>query len=191
MKKWISIAVMAVLLIFPNAVMAHTHMTSSLPEEGSTVTEPLKTIEMTFDTKIEPLSSMKLVKDGSEVPVEVTAEGEKLIGTPQRELENGAYTAEWKIIGEDGHEMEGTLAFNVQQEAAEEAPQSDEETPQTEEKPEDSGKSEGEAAEEQPADEQTGNAEASEGNSPVMTIALAVIGVLAVIFIISLMRKKR
>lgn len=184
MKKWISIAAMAVLLIFPNAVMAHTHMTSSLPEDGSTVTEPLKTIELTFDTKIESLSSMKLVKDGSEVPVEVKAEGEKLIGTPQGELENGAYTAEWKIIGEDGHEMEGTLAFNVQQEAAEEAPQ-------TEEEPEDSGKSEGEAQEEQPADEQTGSAEASEEGSPVMTIALAAIGVLAVIFIISLMRKKR
>ncbi|MEK3805874.1 copper resistance CopC family protein [Bacillus sp. FSL H8-0547] len=183
MKKWISIAAMAVLLIFPNAVMAHTHMTSSLPEKGSTVTEPLKTIELTFDTKIEPLSSMKLVKDGSEVPVEVKAEGEKLIGTPQSELENGAYTAEWKIIGEDGHEMEGTLAFNVQQEAAEEAPQ-------TEEEPEDSGKSEV-AQEEQPADEQTGSAEASEEGSPVMTIALAAIGVLAVIFIISLMRKKR
>ncbi|MGP1909817.1 copper resistance protein CopC [Metabacillus sp. JX24] len=190
MKKWISIAAMAVLLIFPNAVMAHTHMTSSLPEDGSTVTEPLKTIELTFDTKIEPLSSMKLVKDGSEVPVEVKAEGEKLIGTPQGELENGAYTAEWKIIGEDGHEMEGTLAFNVQQEAAEEAPQTDEEAPQTEE-PGDSGESEEEAAKEQPADEQTGNAEASEEGSPVMTIALAAIGVLAVIFIISLMRKKR
>ncbi|MGD6792688.1 copper resistance CopC family protein [Metabacillus indicus] len=183
MKKWISIAAMAVLLIFPNAVMAHTHMTSSLPEEGSTVTEPLKTIELTFDTKIEPLSSMKLVKDGSEVPVEVKAEGEKLVGTPQNELENGAYTAEWKIIGEDGHEMEGTLSFNVQQEA--------EEAPQTEEEPEDSGKSEEEAAKEQPADEQTGSAEASEEGSPVMTIALAAIGVLAVIFIISLMRKKR
>lgn len=190
MKKWISIAVMAVLLIFPNAVMAHTHMTSSLPEEGSTVTEPLKTIELTFDTQIEPLSSMKLVKDGSEVPVEVKAEGEKLVGTPQNELENGAYTAEWKIIGEDGHEMEGTLSFNVQQEA-EEAPQTDEEAPQTEEEPEDSGKSEGEAAKEQPADEQTGSAEASEENSSVMPIALAAIGVLAVIFIISLMRKKR
>jgi hypothetical protein len=187
MKKWITIAAMAVLLIFPSAVMAHTHMTSSLPEEGSTVTEPLKTIELTFDTKIESLSSMKLVKDGSEVPVEVKAEGEKLVGTPQSELENGAYTAEWKIIGEDGHEMEGTLAFNVQQEAAEEAPQ----TPQTEEQPEDSGKSEEKASEEQPADEETGSAEASEGNSPIMTIALAAIGVLAVIFIISLMRKKR
>ncbi|USK34596.1 copper resistance protein CopC [Bacillus sp. F19] len=187
MKKMLSLLGMLVLLILPNTAFAHTHMTSSTPEEGSTVTEPMKEIELTFDTAIESLSTISLTRDGAEVPLDVKAEGETLKGITSSELENGSYTADWKIIGEDGHEMEGTLAFTVQQEVKEEEPQSSKEDESAVNK--DNQKADNEKAAK--TDEETENAESEQAkNSPVMTIILVAIGVIAVIGIVFLMKKK-
>lgn len=188
MKKILSLFGMLVLLILPNAAFAHTHMTSSNPEEGSTVTEPVKEIELTFDTPVESLSTMTLTKDGADVPLAVKAEGETLKGISSSELENGSYTADWKIIGEDGHEMEGTLAFSVQQEVKEEEPQ-----PSTEDDESAVNEDDQNAENEKTAqtDEQAENTESEQSeNSPVMTIILVAIGVIAVISIVLLMKKK-
>ncbi|TDL80821.1 copper resistance CopC family protein [Peribacillus frigoritolerans] len=187
MKKILSLFGMLVLLILPNTAFAHTHMTSSNPEEGSTVTEPVKEIELTFDTPIESLSTMTLTRDGADVPLEVKAEGETLKGISSSELENGSYTADWKIIGEDGHEMEGTLAFTVQQEVKEEEPQpsTDDETAMNED---DQNAENDKTAQ---TDQQAENAESERSeNSPVMTVILVAIGVIAVIGIVLLMKKK-
>jgi methionine-rich copper-binding protein CopC len=189
MKKILSLLGMLVLLILPNTAFAHTHMTSSTPEEGSTVTEPMKEIELTFDTAIESLSTITLTKDGAEVPLEVKAEGETLKGISSSEFENGSYTADWKIIGEDGHEMEGTLAFTVQQEVKEEEPRPSKEDESAVNEAEDNQKADNEKAAQ--TDEQTESAETEQAeNSPVMTIILVAIGVIAVISIVFLMKKK-
>jgi copper resistance protein C len=189
MKKILSLLGMLVLVILPNTVFAHTHMTSSTPEEGSTITEPMKEIELTFDTAIESLSTITLTKDGAEVPLEVKAEGETLKGISSSELENGSYTADWKIIGEDGHEMEGTLAFTVKQEVKEDEPQSSKEDESAVNEADDNQKAESEKAAQ--TDEQTENAESEQDEkSPVMTIILVAIGVIAVIGIVFLMKKK-
>lgn len=191
MKKILSLLGMLVLVILPNTVFAHTHMTSSTPEEGSTITEPMKEIELTFDTAIESLSTITLTKDGAEVPLEVKAEGETLKGISSSELENGSYTADWKIIGEDGHEMEGTLAFTVQQEVKEEEPQSskEDESAVNEAEDKDNQKADNEKAAQTEEQTESAGSEQAE-NSPVMTIILVAIGVIAVIGIVFLMKKK-
>ncbi|MGG4490208.1 copper resistance protein CopC [Metabacillus idriensis] len=187
MKKILSLFGLFVLLILPNTVFAHTHMTSSNPVEGSTVTEPVKEIELTFDTPVESLSTMTLTRDGADVPLEVKAEGETLKGISSSELENGTYTADWKIIGEDGHEMEGTLAFTVQQEVKEEEPQPSDENESAVN--DDDQNTENEKAAQTDEQAQAEESEQSE-NSPVMTIILVAIGVIAVIGIFFLMKKK-
>lgn len=191
MKKITFMIGMLVLLIVPNAAFAHTHMTSSNPEEGSTVEKPIKEVVLTFDTKIESLSTITLKKDGSEIPLEVAAEGDTLKGTASNDLENGAYTADWKIVGEDGHEMEGTLSFKVQQEVEEEEPQTTNENEAAENNDSNDQSASEEDKKTEQTDEQSESTETEKSNNnSAMTITLVAIGVLAAAGIVFLMKKK-
>jgi copper resistance protein C len=98
-------------------VFSHTHLTGSNPAEGQVVVDELNEITLTYDGNIEKLSSMKVLKDGSEMPaVQVQIEAHKMVGILQEQLENGAYTIQWNIAGEDGHPITGESHFTVQRE---------------------------------------------------------------------------
>ena len=112
MKKilWMTIACV---LLLSNQALAHTGLESSTPAQGSTVTEKLSEITLTFLTKIEETSSFTLT-DSSEESVEVediTVSENVLTGNVKDSLENGAYQITWKIIGADGHPIEGVIDF--------------------------------------------------------------------------------
>ena len=112
MKKilWMTIACV---LLFSNQALAHTGLESSTPAQGSTVTEKLKEITLTFLTKIEATSSFTLINSSQEeVDVEgITVNNDILTGNVTENLENGAYQINWKIIGADGHPIEGVIDF--------------------------------------------------------------------------------
>lgn len=112
MKKilWMTIACV---LLFSNHALAHTGLESSIPAQGSTVTEKLNEITLTFLTKIEETSSFT-VTNSSDEPIEVdgiTVSENVLTGNVTDSLENGTYKVNWKIIGADGHPMEGVIDF--------------------------------------------------------------------------------
>lgn len=112
MKKilWMTIAC---ILLFSNHALAHTGLESSIPAQGSTVTEKLDEITLTFLTKIEETSSFT-VTNSSDESIEVdgiTVSENVLTGNVTDSLENGAYKINWKIIGADGHPMEGEIDF--------------------------------------------------------------------------------
>ncbi|MEH7120881.1 copper resistance CopC family protein [Neobacillus vireti] len=109
------------LLIIPAVVSAHTELTSSNPAANQVVKDDLKEIVLTYEGKIESLSTMTLVKDGQEEPlVSVTPKENQLIGTLSAPLENGFYTIKWSIAGEDGHPLTGEIPFSIQKEGKEE-----------------------------------------------------------------------
>ena len=112
MKKilWMTIACV---LLFSNNVLAHTGLESSTPAQGSTITEQLNEIRLTFLTKIEETSSFTLTNSSDEeIEVEgITVNDDLLTGNVTESLENGAYQINWKIIGADGHPMEGIIDF--------------------------------------------------------------------------------
>jgi copper resistance protein C len=112
------IALLSTLLffIFGANVFAHSHLEDSSPQNGEIVTETLKTITLTFETAIEPTSSFTLMDEkNSSIPLsEVSISGNQLIATVENNLVNGAYTIHWKIIGEDGHPLEGEVPFTVE-----------------------------------------------------------------------------
>jgi copper resistance protein C len=119
------------LLIVPSFVSAHTSLSSSNPSEGQVVTENLEQIILTFGTSIEELSTMDLVKDGNEIPLEgIKVENKQLTGTITKPLDDGSYIIQWKIVGEDGHPIKGEINFAVQmkQNAVEENPVTPEES---------------------------------------------------------------
>lgn len=112
MKKIIFAALICFFIISSNAY-AHTGLKSSNPANGSTVTEALNEISLIFETKIEKTSSFKLLNVANE-EIEVTniSVGEyEMIGTVDSSVENGSYTIRWKIIGVDGHPIEGEVPF--------------------------------------------------------------------------------
>lgn len=112
MKK-IIFATLVCFFIISSDAYAHTGLKSSNPENGSTVTEALNEISLIFETKIEKTSSFKLLNATNE-EIEVTniSIGEyEMIGTVDNSIENGSYTIQWKIIGVDGHPIEGEVPF--------------------------------------------------------------------------------
>jgi methionine-rich copper-binding protein CopC len=112
------ITLISTLLFFliGSQVFAHSHLAESTPKNGEVLIEPLKTISLSFETDLEPTSTFTLVNsNGTAIPLsEPTLEGNQLLGTLEEELLNGDYTIQWKIIGTDGHQLEGDIPFTVQ-----------------------------------------------------------------------------
>lgn len=119
MKRLLMLTIVFFLLA-PSLSYAHTQTTSSHPEQGEVVTEPLSTISILFETKIEDLSTMKLLKKGNEIPFEnIKVNSNQMQGYLSEPLENGSYKVEWKIVGEDGHPITGEIPFTVEVEKVE------------------------------------------------------------------------
>jgi methionine-rich copper-binding protein CopC len=87
----------------------------STPKNGEIVTEALSVITLTFETAIEPTSSFTLMDEkNASLPLsEVSISGNQLSANIEDDLTNGAYTIHWKIIGEDGHPLEGDIPFTI------------------------------------------------------------------------------
>ncbi|GAJ40310.1 copper resistance CopC family protein [Saccharococcus caldoxylosilyticus] len=114
MIKKIILMMFLTFLCIPSIGHAHSYLSSSNPKAKETVTQPLETITLTFETKIEKLSTMHLLNNGNEIPLNnITVKDNQLIGTISTPLENGSYTIVWKIVGEDGHPITGEIPFNV------------------------------------------------------------------------------
>ncbi|MFD1863653.1 copper resistance protein CopC [Planococcus chinensis] len=114
MKK-IMMLLMVFLMLTPFAAHAHTALTDSNPASGETLAEQPGQIELTFNTDIEEGSSMALQGPNGAVEVaELSLNANMMFGSVPTDLENGSYTISWKIIGADGHPIEGEVPFSVE-----------------------------------------------------------------------------
>ncbi|WP_231638546.1 copper resistance CopC family protein [Paenibacillus sp. JCM 10914] len=103
-------------LVFPTVTSAHSKLETSIPAADSKLTESVSEVSLSFNENIdETLSTLKVLdQEGTEVEVSsVQVEGQTLSGTLASPLSSGAYTVEWKIVGGDGHPVDGTYAFEV------------------------------------------------------------------------------
>ncbi|MGG1685893.1 copper resistance CopC family protein [Pseudalkalibacillus sp. NRS-1564] len=187
MKK-ILVLTIACLLTFGNMTYAHTGLESSNPEDGSTITEELDIVTLTFETEIEETSSFELQNaSGETVAVDnITVENNTMTGTFDQPIENGEYEVPWKIIGVDGHPIEGTFSFSV------DAPES--EVKEDESSSEETTKElETDETEEQRNKEEETKADTAEEENSSGTVIGIVIGVLVVVLIgsVLLMRRKK
>ncbi|ATC24404.1 MULTISPECIES: copper homeostasis periplasmic binding protein CopC [Caulobacter] len=111
------LTVMAVSALAAGQASAHAKLVSSNPAAAATVAAP-KTITLTFNEKLAPaFSSFELaMADGMKVPVKTTVSKDRksISGTPQGKLMPGGYKITWRAAaGEDGHRMDGVVAFTV------------------------------------------------------------------------------
>lgn len=186
MKKIMMLLVLS-LFSMPLIGQAHTTLSSSSPEEGSVVVESLEEVVLTFGTVIEQGSTMTLESEGTTYEFdEILLSGEVMTGTITEELPNAPYTINWKIIGTDGHPIEGIVSFELNVEAVAEEPVVEEPATETAEEP--AVEKETPVTEEKAA-QTVDNSSADEGN-PLITVFL-VLAVLAIGFIgYRLMKKK-
>jgi len=105
----------AALLGWAAPAAAHAVLVSSSPASGATVTSPA-TVSLTFDDKLLDIGARISVLDArggdhaagaAYFPVPTTVQVN--VGP----LDPGEYTAEWRVVADDGHPIEGTLPFTV------------------------------------------------------------------------------
>lgn len=189
MKKIISLLIIAIFSM-PLMGQAHTTLSSSSPAEGAVLVEPLEEVVLTFGTVIEQGSTMTLTSAGEAYEFgDIAISDGVMTGTLAEELPNAAYTIQWKIIGADGHPIEGEVAFELNVEAAAEEPAAEE--AESEAAPGES------ATEEEPiveiatpaAEENVAETTEDEGNS-LITVFL-VVALLAIAFIAYRLLKKK
>lgn len=115
--KRIICATVIFLFACTTTVSAHTGLTSSTPAEGEDITEDVYEIVLEFNSKIESTSTVKVFDESKEeITISTTQVSENVMtGGFLSPLDNGTYTVEWKIIGTDGHPIQGTYSFIVSQ----------------------------------------------------------------------------
>lgn len=193
-------------LVFPTATWAHSKLESSTPAADAKITESVKEVNLSFNENIdENLSTLKVKNaQGEEVEVsEVKVSQNTMAGTLAAPLPSGSYTVEWKIVGGDGHPVDGTYAFEVDAPEGEAAPET---SADTEETPADTGSTPDETAtaDDTAADnadpstdtnqqaENTPANDTSEGNgATVWIVIIVIVAVVAGYFGIKASRKRK
>ncbi len=186
MKK-ILITLIVLLFTIPVTAQAHTVLSSSNPEEGQNITEPLEEVLLVFETQIEPGSTMSLKTDGQTIPFEkIEASGNTLQGMlAEQDLPNGSYVIEWSIVGADGHPIKGEVPFTMELEKAIAEPVIDEQA----------------TAENTAVDMAAPTKEAEQaaspvqeeplGNSTMVTVLIAVLAIAIIAMAIGVFKKKK
>lgn len=102
-------------IVSVNNAFGHTGLESSSPQDGEVITAGPNDIKMTFETKVEQGSTFEVTNaNGEPISIEnITLSNNQLTGRLLNELANGAYKVNWKIIGADGHPIEGEFSFSV------------------------------------------------------------------------------
>lgn len=92
---------------------AHTDLVSMTPEPGSTVTEQLQQVVLTFGEEISGLGSSVVVLDpnGAAVQFTVTFTGPNAVVDVMPFSIAGEYRVNFRINSADGHIIEGSEAF--------------------------------------------------------------------------------
>jgi methionine-rich copper-binding protein CopC len=114
-KSFPKVIAVAVLLLAPVVLSAHMKLEKATPAPDSTVSAPLKTIQMWFSEAPDPTVS-KIEVVGPEGPVKATglhAMEKSLMATIDGPTPPGAYKVSWQSAGDDGHVQKGEFKFTV------------------------------------------------------------------------------
>jgi copper transport protein len=107
-----------VALAFPAAASAHARLVGSKPADGAVLASPPADVRLLFDDAVRPAGGDRAVDSaGRSVlggPARRLGGNDRALLIPLRSgLTRGAYTVRWRVISNDGHLIEGVLAFGV------------------------------------------------------------------------------
>ena len=102
--------------IKPESGWAHAYPASSIPQDGATVSSPLREIVIRFTEGVEIEFSRIEVKNSSGETVslgKVRQSAPDTLATELKPLSPGVYTIDWQVLSVDTHVTEGRLRFTV------------------------------------------------------------------------------
>jgi methionine-rich copper-binding protein CopC len=111
-------AILAVALsssLLAGTCMAHAQLQSSSPAKDAHLTEPPKTLTLTFNEAAQ-VAVLKLMSGGREIPIAVDkkAPAGASFTFPLPTLAPGSYTVQWTAVAAgDGHVTKGSFAFSI------------------------------------------------------------------------------
>ena len=106
----------ALLLALATAAFAHLKVSNTSPEDGATLSGPVRTLRVWFNQEPDlPLSELELEGPAGPMKVEgLHTMGEKdLMARVTGRMPDGSYTAKWRTAGDDGHVLTGEWSFTI------------------------------------------------------------------------------
>lgn len=102
------------------AVQAHASFLGADPEDGAALAEPPETITLHFNEPVQPVDeTMRLVDaDGVDHPIEATSRDNDVVVAMGHEVPDGGYSLNWRVISADAHPISGVVGFTVGDAAA-------------------------------------------------------------------------
>jgi len=114
MSKIPSFLILVAALLFAVPAQAHSNLASSIPADGSTVSEP-KAVTMTFTRNLRLVTVRLTSEDFDEaLTVDRSAPAGRSFSVPLPAIVPGTYKVKWRAVAtEDGHIMTGSFSFTV------------------------------------------------------------------------------
>jgi methionine-rich copper-binding protein CopC len=117
MKIFILFLLSLALTLFAPITLAHTGLSSSLPENNQVLDSSPEQLEMVFSGPV--LMARVELRDpsGGRIDLDIsgyTETAESFSVDLPDDFPAGKYTARWTVLGEDGHTMAGALSFTIQ-----------------------------------------------------------------------------
>lgn len=102
----------------PQAAHAHAYLVLSSPGDGAVLEKAPRSVRLAFSDSIRPADGNAVVLNGGgsvlEGPARVEPRNARVLVLPLLGgLGNGDYTVRWRVLSDDGHTLEGLLAFGV------------------------------------------------------------------------------
>lgn len=107
------------LTLFPSVSFAHAYIVKSSPAENEVLTNAQDEVTIQFDESIQPnFNSIKVTdSSGNRVDLKNGAvdpdQSSILKAGIKKNLPNGIYRIQWKVISDDGHPVEGVIPFQI------------------------------------------------------------------------------
>ena len=120
----IGVAALAALALAP-AALAHARPLGSTPENGAVLATAPRQVVVRFDDVVVVAPGAAAIRNGGGTVLAgpERATGRTVVLPLKRGLVNGDYTVRWRVLSDDGHLLEGLLAFAVGEGRAPPTPQ--------------------------------------------------------------------
>ena len=107
--------VVAAALALPAAALAHANLVSTTPSDHAVLAHAPSRVVVRFDQDVSVAPGNAAVRNGgvSILGGRPTARGSTLVIPLRARLPNGDYSVRWSAVSQDGHIVQGVLAFGV------------------------------------------------------------------------------
>jgi methionine-rich copper-binding protein CopC len=112
--KYLVPPIAVALCLMTGAAQAHSHLESSTPNEGSTVSASPTSIELKFSEAVQVTAlSIQKGDEKQQLLGPLPAKPTDKISVAAPSLEPGKYTVNYRVVSDDNHIMSGALHFAV------------------------------------------------------------------------------